>query len=381
VIYFDNAATTYPKPPEVRRAIAEAMVLYGANPGRGGHALSLRTAEQVYACREAVSSFFKLDNPANVVFTANCTISLNLVIKGTVQRGDHVVISDLEHNSVLRPLETLKEQGVTYTEAVVHPYNPQKTIESFCSAIRSNTKLILCSHASNVLGYRAPIEQLARLASKRGIPFAVDAAQSGGILPIDMSKTAIDYLCLPGHKGLYGPMGTGLLLCRGSHRLTTLIEGGSGSQSLLPQQPDELPEHLESGTLNVPGICGLLAGIQWLDRHGIERIAFHENSLMRELYSRLTQISNIHLYTEFPSLSVCVPLLTFNIDGQNSEAVAEYLNCAGIAVRAGLHCAPSAHRRMQTTQMGAVRLCPSAFTTNNDIDYIYKKIIEIARNS
>ncbi len=381
MIYLDNAATTYPKPPEVRRAVSDAMVLYGANPGRGGHALSLRTAEQIYDCREAAASLFSLDNPANVVFTANCTMSLNMVIKGTLHPGDHVVISDLEHNSVIRPLEAIKDKNITYTEATVYPNSPMLTVESFRSAIRPNTKLMVCSHASNVLGYRAPIEQLGELAARMGILFAVDAAQSGGILPIDMAKNNIDYVCLPGHKGLYGPMGTGLLLCRGGRQLSTIMEGGSGSQSLLKNQPEELPERLESGTLNVLGICGLHAGIEFVKRHTIQAISARETSIMQELYLRLSQIREVYVYTPYPNLSVCVPLITFNVKNHDSEEVAGVLNSTGIAVRAGLHCAPSAHRRMRTMEGGAVRLSPSVYTTNKDLDCVYKKLMEFVRNS
>lgn len=381
MIYLDNAATTYPKPPEVRQAVWDALVQYGANPGRGGHAFSLRTVEQIYACREAASSLFSLDNPACVVFTANCTMSLNMAIKGVLQNGDHVVISDLEHNSVIRPLEALKSKNVTYTEAVIYPNYPELTVKSFRNAIRQNTKLMICSHASNVLGYRAPIEQLGALAAEKGILFVVDAAQSGGILPVDMAKSNIDYLCLPGHKGLYGPMGTGLLLCRNDRQLSTVMEGGSGSQSLLKTQPQELPEHLESGTINVPGICGLYAGLEFVKSRTVQAISAHETAIMQELYLRLSQIKAIQIHTLYPNLAVCVPLITFTVKNRHSEEVAEFLNTAGIAVRAGLHCAPSAHRRIKTIESGAVRICPSVYTTTKDLDFVYKKLMEFVRNS
>lgn len=381
MIYLDNAATTYPKPPEVRRAVWDAMILYGANPGRGGHTFSLQTAEQIYACRESAASLFSLDNPARVVFTANCTMSLNMAIKGAVQNGDHVVISDLEHNSVIRPLEALKSKNVTYTEAVVYPNHPELTVKSFRSAIRSNTKLMVCSHASNVLGYRAPIEQLGALAAEKGLLFVVDAAQSGGVLPINMVKSNIDYLCLPGHKGLYGPMGTGLLLCRNDRQLATITEGGSGNQSLLKTQPEELPERLESGTINVPGICGLYAGLEFVKNRTVQAISAHETAIMQELYLRLSQIKAIQIHTLYPNLSVCVPLITFTVKNRRSEEVADFFNTAGIAVRSGLHCAPSAHRRMKTIETGAVRLCPSVYTTTKDLDLVYKKLTEFVRNS
>lgn len=378
MIYLDNAATTYPKPPDVHRAMAEALIHYGANPGRGGYQMAMTTAERVYACREALASLFSLEDPSGVVFTPNCTVALNLVIKGLLSHGGHAVITDLEHNSVIRPLEAL--DGVTYTTVTVDPLKPQETAWRIRRAILPTTKLILCTHASNVLGKRTPLRAIGEVAQAVDIPFAVDAAQSAGLLPINMQADHVNFLCLPGHKGLYGPMGIGALLCRGAYSLSTLIEGGTGSHSLLVSQPEELPDRLESGTLSVPAICGLLGGIRFIERNGgTEAIARRETALIRVLYEQLANVPRIRLYTPYPDLSVTVPLMTFTVAGQTSEETAHRLAEYGIAVRAGLHCAPSAHRRMGTMTSGAVRLCPSAFTTQEDLEKVRKILTEIAR--
>ncbi len=378
MIYLDNAATTYPKPPEVHRAVVDALRRYGANPGRSGHAMAMQTAEQVYVCRESVAEFFGLDDPAGVIFTANCTASLNLVIKGLLRGGGHVVTSCLEHNSVVRPLAAL---GAAVSEVTVYPCEPWKTVEGFRAAVRPDTRLILCTHASNVCGLRLPIREIGAMAQRLHIPFAVDAAQSAGVLPIDMRRDHIDFLCMPGHKALYGPMGTGLLLCRGGIRLDTLVEGGTGSASLRAEQPEDLPDRLESGTLNLPGICGLHAGVEWVKRRGCDAIAEHETTLMRRLYDRISEVRGITVHSPRPALDSAVPLVTFTIEGQMSEDTAARLSEAGIASRAGLHCAPSAHRFMGTVNTGAVRLCPSAYTTGAAVDETAKILTQIARKA
>ncbi len=380
MIYLDNAATTFPKPPEVRRAVEQATWRYGANPGRGGYAMAMASAARVYACREALADFFGLDDPTGVVFTANCTAALNYVMKGLLD-GGHVVISACEHNAVIRPLTALAEKGVTFTEVATFPAEPQRTVESFRRAIRPDTRLVLCTHASNVGGWRLPIREIGALAHRMRLPFAVDAAQSAGILPLNMAQDYIDFLCLPGHKALYGPMGTGVLLCRGTWPLKTLLEGGTGSRSLSPEQPKELPDRLESGTLNVPGICGLHAGLSFVRRHGREALMTHETACMRRLYDRLVGEPGIRLHTLRPDPAYTVPLVTLTVEGVASEAVAAQLAAVGIAVRAGLHCAPSAHRLMGTLPQGAVRLCPSAFTTTAEVDETAKNLCRIARKA
>ena len=381
MIYLDNAATTYPKPPSVRQAVEEAFLRYGANPGRGGHAMAMASAAQMYACREALAEFFGLEDPGGVIFTANCTAALNYVIKGLLSRGGHAVISSCEHNAVIRPLTALAARGVTYTEAEVYPNDTPRTVESFRRAIRPDTRLILCTHASNVGGWRLPIRELGALAHRFALPFAVDAAQSAGILPIHMAYDNVDFLCMPGHKALYGPMGTGVLLCRGETRLETVLEGGTGSASLSPEQPEELPDRLESGTLNVPGICGLHAGLRFVQQHGRETLAVRETACMRRLYDGVANVRGIRLHTLRPDLRHTVPMVTLTVDGLSSETVAAQLSEMGIAVRAGLHCAPSAHRRMGTLPQGAVRFCPSAFTTAAEVDETAKNLCKIARKA
>ncbi len=378
MIYLDNAATTYPKPSCVRYAVAEAFERYGANPGRGGHRMAMETAERLYACRECVADFFALDDPTRVVFTANCTESLNTVLHGVLKAGDHVVVSDMEHNAVMRPLTRLSEQGIQYSQAIVCEYDAQKTVENFKKALQPNTKLILCIHASNVFGTVLPIREIGKLAHRHGILFAVDGAQSGGLLPIDMQQDEIDFLCLPAHKGLYGPMGVGLLLCNSKTALSPLKTGGTGSQSLLLTQPDELPDRLESGTVNVPGICGLHAGLMWLRENGREHILRHERQLMQYLYNALVGCPFVTVYTAPPSRGYTVPMIALNLVGRSSEEVAEDLAKEGVAVRAGLHCAPCAHRHRGTLQSGTVRIAPSAFTKRQDVENLYKILIKIA---
>lgn len=378
MIYLDNAATTFPKPPSVYAAVNEAMRRFGANPGRGGYAMAMESAAQVYACREELAALFGLDNPAGVIFTANCTTALNMVIKGLLRGGGHAVISSCEHNSVIRPLHSLS--NVTYTEATVYPLETQRTVESFRKALQPNTRLIVCTHASNVFGFRLPIREIGAMAKQYHIPFAVDAAQSAGLLPLNMETDGIDFLCIPGHKALYGPMGTGALLCRGTVLPEPLTEGGTGSQSLLAEQPTDLPDRLESGTLNVPGICGLCAGVRFVRQHGVTALAEQESSRLCRLYDWLVQRPGICVYTQRPQ-PTSVPMITLNVQGLSSEQTAAQLAASGVAVRAGLHCAPSAHRQMGTLPDGAVRLCPSCFTTPASIESTAKILREIERKA
>ncbi len=341
--------------------------------------MAMETAGQVYACREVAAQLFGLDDPSCVVFTANCTQSLNMVIKGLLSEGGHAVISDLEHNSVRRPLEALAHRGATYTAARVYEDDTERTVESFRRAVRSDTKLILCTHASNVFGTVLPIREIGKLAHRLGIPFAVDAAQSAGVRPIHMERDDIDYLCMPGHKGLYGPMGTGLLLCRDTRPLHTILEGGTGSVSLSAQQPEELPERLESGTVNVPGICGLHAGLCFVKQRGIEAIARHEQRCITQLYEGVAGCRSILLYTPHPAACNAVPLLSLNVSGLPAEKTAALLAEQGVAVRGGLHCAPLAHTHGGTLPGGTVRLAPSCFTGEGEIKKVCELLMKISR--
>ena len=372
MIYLDNAATTAPKPEIVIREVEKALRRYSANPGRGGHAPSLAAAKAVYDVRTLVRDFFHAPSEESVIFTGGCTESLNTVVKGVLKQGDHAVISGFEHNAVLRPLYALKERGVIeYSVAEVTVGDDYATIDAFRNAINERTRMIICTHASNVFGMRLPAERLCALAHSYGILFCLDAAQSAGVLDIDMTQSGYDYVCCAGHKGLYGPTGVGLLLVNRCELLNPLIEGGTGSESANPSMPDYYPDRLESGTLNIPGICGLGAGIRFINSRGRAAIARHETSLIREAWHRLKDIEKIELYTPEPEYGRCAPVFSLNVCGQDSEAVSAFLNKRyGIATRAGLHCAPLAHRSMGTLDTGTVRIAPSAFSTGKDIQIL-----------
>lgn len=369
LIYLDNSATTYPKPPSVARAVGEALSRYGANPGRGGFRMSVETGRAVYSCREAIAELFNAPGPECVVFQGSCTGALNLVMKGLLKPGDHVVVSDLEHNAVMRPLEALKERGVSYSAAEVTPGDSDATLDAFRKAMTPKTRLLVCTQASNVFGVRVPVERLAALCHQYGAKICVDAAQSAGVLPIDIMDSGIDYLCCAGHKGLYGPMGTGLLVFRDPQdKLGTLIEGGTGTQSMSLLQPDDPPERYEAGTINVPGILGLRAGVRFVKGRGPENIYKEEMGKTAYLYRGLQSLKKVKLYTPEPKAPWFVPVLSFNVEGMNSEEVGEYLAGKNIAVRCGLHCAPCAHRKLGGGEGGTVRASVSVFTKKQELD-------------
>ncbi len=378
MIYLDNSATTYPKPWKVTNAVSYAIKNYGANPGRSGHTMSRESGAEIDRCRAVAKSFFGAKETKNVAFTLNCTQALNMVIKGLLKPGDHVVTSSMEHNAVMRPLRKLEKMNViTYTSAEVYPNDPDKTVQSFRNAINSNTALIISTQASNVWGLRLPVERIAALAKVYGIPILVDAAQSSGIIPIDVSKSGIDYLCVAGHKGLYGPMGTGLLITDCGENLDTIIEGGTGTDSMKFCQPKEMPQKFESGTPNMVGISGLRAGMEFVKSKGIETIFNHEMSLIIYLYDRLKNIKGVKLYTPRPNVDNFVPVLSFNLEGYVSDEVGKILNSHAIEVRTGLHCAPAAHKSMGTLEIGTVRVSPSAFNNKYEINKLLEIIKEI----
>ncbi|MFR1179267.1 MAG: cysteine desulfurase [Acutalibacteraceae bacterium] len=380
MIYLDNAATTYPKPQNVANATMYALKKLGANPGRSGHNMSINAALEIYECRKSIAKFFNAKGPECVVFTLNCTHAINLVFKGLLKPGDHVVVSCLEHNAITRPLKALEEKGITFSEAKVFPGDNEATLDSFRNAINSKTVLIACTHASNVWGIRLPISRICAMAHEYGIPMLVDAAQSAGHIPIDLQETQIDYLCLAGHKGLYGPMGTGILITSHGEELPTIIEGGTGINSETYVQTNVMPEKFESGTQNLIGIAGLHAGIKFLNTAKVEKIAKHEHDLINYLYERLSELKNVELYMSRPDPKYFVPLLSFNVVGMHSENVGAILNKHQIYVRPGLHCAPAAHRFCETLERGAVRVCPSAFTRKSDIDALIEVVKKIKSN-
>ncbi len=374
MIYLDNAATTYPKPPQVYNAMTKAMKKYGANPGRSGHKMSMESALEIYECRRVAAKMFNAPGEECVAFTLNCTHATNMVLKGLLKPGDNVVTSCLEHNAIMRPLKKLEERGVTHTTAKVYPGDNDKTVDSFRKCITSKTALIVCTCASNVWGIKLPIERIAALAKVYGIPMMVDAAQGAGLVELDMEKYNIDYLCLAGHKGLYGPMGTGMLIASSANRLNTIIEGGTGTNSLSYYQPSDMPEKLESGTPNIIGIAGLRAGMEYVDRMGIEKIRDHESKLMTYFYDRVEKMKHVELYMPRPDKKYFAPVVSFNIKGKDSESVGNILDSNGIEVRSGLHCAPAAHKFAGTLERGAVRVCPSVFTSQGEIDRLVNVI-------
>ncbi len=370
MIYLDNAATTYPKPLQVIKSMDLAMRKYNANPGRGGYKMSIDTSEEVFKCREKISKLFNASNPENVVFTLNCTSSLNIVLKGILNKGDHVVVSCLEHNAVMRPLQSLTQMGIDYSVAKVYPKDNDATLDSFRKSLNERTKLIVCMHVSNVWGIRLPIERISAMARQYNIRVVVDAAQSAGIFNIDLKDSNIDYLCLAGHKGLYGPMGTGIIIIKNANDIRPIIEGGTGSNSISMEQPNIMPDKFESGTLNITGIIGLGAAIDFINSKGINNIARHEYNLVSRLYEALSNMDHIELYMPKPDLNYFAPLISFNVKKLDSENVARFLSNNGIAVRAGLHCAPSAHKFCGTLDRGAVRVCPSVFTKYSEIEFL-----------
>ncbi len=377
MIYLDNSATTLPKPQQVREACALA-VRNSANPGRSGHEPSIKASEEIFRARKAAAEFFNAPSENCVVFTHNCTTALNTVIKGVLKSGDHVIVSELEHNAVMRPLESMKARGVSWSAVKIYPGDNDMTVNSFRQAITIKTRMIICTHASNVWGIRLPVERLAALAHEYGLLIAVDAAQSAGIVPIDVAESRIDYLCTAGHKGLYGPMATGLLIITGGIIPEPLTEGGTGSYSMSLSQPSELPDRLESGTPDLSGIAGLRAGIEFVSHRGTEAAAAHEFMLIKRLYRGLSGNNAIELYLPEPEPAHFVPILSFNIRGVDSETAAKKLGRYGIAVRAGLHCSPAAHRAFGTEEKGAVRISPSVFTTARDIDTVLSAVRKIS---
>lgn len=363
MIYLDNAATTSKKPPNVKKTVEYAIDNLSANPGRSGHSLSVKAADAVYRTREKTASFFGTEGAENVVFTMNCTHSINCVLKGELKRGDHVIVSSFEHNAVMRPLV---KTGILYSVAAVSLESDDETVENFAEKIKPNTKMIFCTGASNVFGKMLPIAKLGKLCKERGILFGVDAAQIAGVIPLNMEKDNIDFLCVAPHKGLYAPMGTGVLIAR-KPITGTVIEGGTGTNSIDMFQPESLPERLESGTLNVPGIAGISAGLDFVTNRGIDKIYTHELSLIQKAYTGLSKISEIRLYTPFPEKGKYAPVLSFNVKGLDSPIVGEMLSKHGIATRGGLHCAPAAHNFMNTLETGAVRISTGAFNTESEI--------------
>lgn len=374
MIYFDNAATTGKKPETVIKSVNYALRNLAANPGRSGHYLSQNAAMFIYRARQVISEFFGATGPESVAFTLNCTQSINMVLKGVLRSGDHVIVSDLEHNAVMRPLATM---NIDFSVATVSLEDDEETVENFRKAIKPNTKMIFCTAASNVIGKILPIKQIGDLCKEKGVLLGVDAAQGAGIVKINMQEMNINYLCIAPHKGLYCPMGVGILIAN-TPITKTIIEGGTGTMSLAYSQPNIMPEMLESGTVNLPAISAIPSGINFLNHMG-DKLSKYENSLLYRLYTGIKD-ANIIFYTN-PFSEGYVPVLSFNVVGYASEKVAEYLNKNGFALRAGLHCAPSAHKKIGTLDCGTVRFSPSIFNNHSEVDALIRVIKNFEKNS
>lgn len=366
MIYLDNAATSFPKPQAVADAVYRAVTVYGGNPGRSGHAMAIEAARQVFLCREALARLLGCDEE-KIIFTYNCTHALNLAISGAVPRGCEVLTTPYEHNSVSRPLWRLsKTRGITQRTFPVFEGDPARTAAAFERAITPRTRVAVLSHASNVFGIVTPIELLAPIARRRGIRVIVDAAQTAGVLDVGALCRAADVICMPGHKGLLGPTGTGVLAVLSDISLQPMLQGGTGSRSSDMDMPESYPDRLEAGTVGTVGIIGLAAGVNAVLRRGVAQIYSHELRRTAAIYDALRATPGVVLYTARPESGTHCPVLSFNIRGRQSEEVVAELGDMGFALRGGLHCAPTAHSMMGTSQTGAVRVSPGQSTTEDD---------------
>ncbi|MBM3154418.1 MAG: aminotransferase class V-fold PLP-dependent enzyme [Chloroflexi bacterium] len=382
MIYLDYAATSWPKPPEVLAAMSDVLERAGGNPGRSGHSLSIEAARVVYDAREEVAGLFNVPDPLRVVFTANATHAINMVLLGLLRPGDEVVVSSIEHNAVMRPLRVLEQKGVQVTVvqcASDGTLNPADVAR----AVSSKTRLVAMVHGSNVMGTLLPVDEVAAIAHKVGALLLVDAAQTAGTLPVDMQAMGMDLLAFTGHKSLQGPTGIGGLIV-GSNvdisQIEPVMRGGTGSQSELEEQPDGLPDKYESGTHNTVGIAGLLAGIRWLKSKDIEQIRAHEMSLTAALLEGLSDIPGLIVYgSKEHERSVAV--VSFTIPGKHVSEIGLRLDDEfGILCRVGLHCAPAAHRTIGTYPEGTVRLAPGVMTSLDDIHTVVSAVRHIARS-
>ncbi len=362
MIYFDSAATSFQKPASVAAAMWEALASM-SSPGRGGYPAAARAADTAFQCRSELADLFGLKNPEQVVFTLNATHALNIAIKSLVPPEGKVVVSGYEHNAVTRPLEVL---GARISVAAAPLFEPKAVTAAFDRLIAPDVNAVVCNHVSNVFGFIQPVEEIADICRKRGVPFIVDASQSAGILPLNMETLGAAFIAMPGHKGLYGPQGTGVLLCGAGVPVRPLMEGGTGSQSIQQQMPDFLPDRLEAGTLNVPGIAGLLAGVRYVRRGGLNKILDHEKHLTQMTIQGLETLPGIRVYAS-PGLQNQTGVLSLTAEGLDVETIGSALEERGIAVRTGIHCAPYAHRTAGTLDTGTVRLSFSDFNTPEEV--------------
>lgn len=378
MIYFDNAATSFPKPPEVVAAVTDFLQHHAGNPGRSGHSLALEAQGVVSESRRALAALLGVTDPLRLAFTLNATDALNLALWGLLEPGDRVVTTGMEHNAVARPLHTLASRGVELVQVACAPDGSLDPDDLERELRAASTRLVVMIHASNVSGTVLPVAAAAELAHRHGALLLVDAAQTAGVLPLDVSASAVDLLAVPGHKGLLGPTGTGALYVAPELQLRPLRQGGTGSRSEQLTQPLEMPDLLEAGTVNTVGVAGLGASVRVLRRIGVEAIRDHETRLLARLLTGLREIPGLRIHGPGdPSRQVAVVSIT--LEGWDPLDLAAALDSAfGIAVRAGLHCAPLAHITLGTYPRGTVRLAPGYSTTEADVDQVLEALGELA---
>lgn len=378
MIYLDNAATTMHKPKEVIDAVVCAMSSMG-NAGRGANEASLSASRIIYDTREKLCRFFHGENPRQIVFTNNSTESLNIAIKGLLNPGDHVITTMLEHNSVLRPLYEMKEKGVELT-IIESDKKGRFCLEDMESAIRQNTRMIVCTNGSNLTGNYVPLKPVGELAKKHGPLFVVDASQTAGVFPIDVQDMMIDVLCFTGHKGLLGPQGTGGMYVKEGIKIRPLKTGGSGVQTYSKTHPAEMPTALEAGTLNGHGIAGLHAAMSYLEETGVDHIRAREQELMWRFYEGVKDIPEITIYGDFSTKERCA-IVTLNIGEYDSSEVSDALLTEySISTRPGGHCAPLMHEALGTVEQGAVRFSFSHYNTEEEVDTAIEAVRELAKD-
>ena len=377
MIYFDNAATTLRKPDSVVQAVAEAMCTLG-NSGRSIHEGALGASRIIYDTRIALAELFHAENPERIAFTANSTEALNIAIKGILKPGDHVITTELEHNSVLRPLYEMEDRGVALT---IIPADRKGNIryEDIEENIRPETKALITTHGSNLTGNLLDIGRIGEIARKYNILYIVDASQTAGVFPIDVQAMHIDFLCFTGHKALLGPQGTGGIYVRDGVVITPLLSGGSGVQTYLRSHPPQMPTALEAGTLNGHGIAGLRAALRYIKETGMDAIRKKEQELMWDFYEAVSKISGIKIYGDFSTKNRC-PIVTLNVRNYDSGEVSDTLSAEyGIATRPGAHCAPLMHKALGTVEQGAVRFSFSHFNTLEEINIAVSALQELAK--
>ena len=378
MIYLDNGATSYPKPDCMLMAMGECMKYYCGNPGRSGHSMSMKTGEEVYHARRKVSSLFNIKKPERLVFTKNTTEAINLGLRGLLKSGDHVITTSMEHNSVIRPIRSLTENGISYTLVKADPKGAIdcRKIEK---AIQKNTKLIIVTAASNVTGTKMPLDELGKIAKDKGILFMVDGAQGAGNMNLDVEKLNIDMLAFPGHKGLLGPLGTGALYVRDNVCLKPILEGGTGTASKNINQPNDYPEGFEAGTINAPGIIGLGRSAEYIKRIGVNVIENYERELIDWLDEQLLNMGKINVYG--PTSDKKTGITLFNVKGHGAEEITEALSKNyGIAVRGGYHCSGLAHKTIGTWETGGVRVSVGPFNTKKDMRALVEALNKISKS-